>query len=90
MVTGDSAPTHQRKFVNPTNMCSLGKRLWLLNYAKRHTVLKKCKKKKKKKKKHLENADTSTSLTLTCDLDLTSRSRKPISLDVTYCIVPLY
>ena len=45
---------------------------------------------KKKNKKHSENADTSTSVTLTCDIDLTSRSRKPMSLDVAYCIVPWY
>ena len=37
---------------------------------------------------HMENADTST--TLTCDLDLTSRSRKLMSLEVAYCIVPWY
>ena len=46
-------------------------------------------KKKKKSKKHSENTDTSTSVTLTGGIDLTSRSRKPMSLDVAYCIVPL-
>ena len=29
-------------------------------------------------------------LTLTCDLDLIARSRKLMSLDVAYCIVPWY
>ena len=46
--------------------------------------------KKKKKKKHSENADTSTSATfeLSCDLDHKSRSKRLMSLDVTYCILP--
>ena len=42
-------------------------------------------------KKHSENADTSTSVTFDLvvgDLDLSSRSRKMMSLDVAYRIVP--
>ena len=55
------------------------------------------KKKKKQKKKQKKNKTRSIQrtqtpprprpLTLLCDLDLSSRSRKLMSLDVTYCIV---
>ena len=48
--------------------------------------------KKAKNKKHSENADTPRlcPLTLWCGLDISSRSRKLMSLDVAYCIVPWY
>ena len=46
--------------------------------------------KKDTNKKHSKNADTSIPLTLRFDLNLTSRSRKLVSLDVAYCIVPWY
>ena len=46
--------------------------------------------KKRDNKKYSEYTDTSTSVTMTCVFDLMSRSRKIMSLDVAYCIVPWY
>ena len=40
-----------------------------------------------REQKHLHVCDF---LTVTCDLDLTLRSKKLMSLDVAYCIVPWY
>ena len=39
---------------------------------------------------HKTQTPSRTSVTLRCDFDLSSRSRKLMSLDVAYCIVPWY
>ena len=73
--------TKAENSIKPYTISSPTNSLLLLKYVGRHT------------KKSIQRTQTPPSLwplTLWCDLDLSSRSRKLMSLDVAYCIVPWY